>query len=496
MTPTRTAMSAVDRSWLRMESSENPMMIAAVLIFEQPMDLQRLRDILSERFLRFRRFRQRVVFQGDKAFWEDDPLFDLDNHLQRIALPGRQTKQDLEALASDLSSTPLSPHRSLWQVHYIDRYDGGCALLVRIHHCIADGISLVRVLLSLTDKTPEVRAREEERARRSAAWRTPAKAVSKIRRNYWQRLSNRGVVAWQQTRLLAQFVYSEPRYPLKLADTAGKMAMECLKLGLSPADPLTTLRKPLSGRKQVAWAEPLSLAEVKTCARALRGTVNDVLMTAAAGALHYHFTSTHEALPEGGLRVAVPFNLRPLRQPIETLGNEFGLVLVPLPVDVECPLMRFQQVQEQMNRLKGSYQAQITYSLLDLFGRGPDILERRALNLISRKASAVLTNVPGPKRPVYLAGAELKQPMFWVPQTGGIGIGMSIFTYAGTVQFGITMDKNIQADPGEFMRHFHQSFNRLRDRALQKVESDRQTTGSVDRPTKAAETPALKSTLK
>ncbi len=110
-----------------------------------------------------------------------------------------------------------------------------------------------------------------------------------------------------------------------------------------------------------------------------------------------------------------------------------------------------------MNRLKRSWQAQVTYSLLDLFGRGPDMLERRAIQLLSSKASAVLTNVPGPKKPVYLAGARMSQPMFWVPQTGGIGIGLSIFTYADTVQFGIIVDRKLKVDPQRVIAAFNQS---------------------------------------
>jgi hypothetical protein len=151
---------------------------------------------------------------------------------------------------------------------------------------------------------------------------------------------------------------------------------------------------------------------------------------------------------------------------VGALGNQFGLVLVNLPVEAHDPIGRFRKTQDNMNRIKRSYQAQVTYSLLDLFGRGPDILERRALNIIGNKASAVLTNVPGPENPVYLAGSRLKQPMFWVPQTGNIGIGMSIFSYAGTVQFGITVDRNIKTNPQAIMDYFRESYTELRDRAL------------------------------
>ncbi|OZB13656.1 MAG: wax ester/triacylglycerol synthase family O-acyltransferase, partial [Marinobacter sp. 34-60-7] len=101
MAPKRTPMSSVDRAWLRMDTSENPMMISAVLIFESPIPIKRLKRTLEERFLKFRRFHQRVVTRGDRVFWEDDPLFDLDNHLHRIALPGNGGLNELQALASD-----------------------------------------------------------------------------------------------------------------------------------------------------------------------------------------------------------------------------------------------------------------------------------------------------------------------------------------------------------------------------------------------------------
>ena len=460
MVPERTAMTSVDRSWLHMDTPENPMMISGVLILEHPISIKLLKRTLEERFLTYHRFRQRVVDKGDRAYWQDDPLFDLDNHLHRIALPGKAGKEELQALASDLNSTSLDFRRPLWQMHYIDHYQDGAALLIRIHHCIADGISLARVLMSLTDRTPE------PKLDKIAGIRTSVKPEGGATSRFLHRLIDNGQAGWQQARLFLNSVREEPNYPLKLATTAGSIAMDLIKLGFAPPEPDTSLKRQLVGRKKVGWAEPLVLAEVKQCAKILEGTVNDVLLCAATGALSRHFAEQQQPIPDCGIRVAVPFNLRPLDQPIKTLGNRFGMILVTLPVEVLDPIMCFRQVRENMNRLKRSYQAQVTYSLLDLFGRGPDVLERRALDLLSNKASAVLTNVPGPRHPVYLAGSKLTQPMFWVPQSGNIGIGMSIFSYADTVQFGITIDKGIPVEPEAVMRYFQESFQALYQAAL------------------------------
>lgn len=452
-----TPMTAVDTAWLRMESASSCMMISGMLIFDRPLPILQFRRLLEERFLRFRRFRQLAVKDGGRYYWQDDPQFDLDNHLHAIALPGAAGKAELQALMSDLNSTHLDLNKPLWQMHHIDNYGEGSALLVRIHHCIADGLSLVRVLLSLSDDNAAPEAKV-------TPLRPPLPTPPDLPE--WQKTLSSVLqsisIAGTQIRHSLDEVRRDPTRLLRLGRDAWKVGEECLGLGLQPADPPTRLKGSLCGRNHVAWADPLDFAEVKEVARAFGGTTNDVLMTAAAGALHAFLARGSEAIPAQGIHVAVPFNLRPLRQPINILGNQFGLVLLNLPVAATCPRERFTQVQRTMDGLKRSHQAQVTYSLLNIFGRGPDLIERRALEVLSKKASAVMTNVPGPRKPVYFCGVRLAQPMFWVPQTGDIGVGLSIFSYQDSVQFGLISDKRLIEDPEEVVREFVRSFETLK----------------------------------
>lgn len=461
MARNRSAMSSVDTAWLRMESPANPMMIGAVLIFDQPIPLDGLRELLTERFLRFRRFRQRVICRNERHYWEDDPWFTLDNHLHVIALPGKGDQNALQALVSDLNSTPLDFNHPLWDIHYVDNYRGGCALIVRIHHCIADGISLVRVLLSLTDEqaAPETTERRDTARQPLQQWPEWRRVLHRVRRNLH--------LAGAQAEQALQSVRDDPRYLLRLAHEAWRVGSDLVQLTLAHSDPPTPLKGPLSGRKQVAWSEPLDLGEVKATAKALGGTINDVLTTAASGALHAFLRDGKGSIPDESIHVAVPFNLRPLDQPITRLGNQFGLVLLPLPVQRYCPRARFREVQSTMSDLKQSYQAQVSYGLLDILGRGPELLERRALEMLSEKASAVMTNVPGPGEALYLCGARLRQPMFWVPQTGNVGIGLSIFSYNGTVQFGIISDRSLIHSPEHVANAFADAFHELRDLVIE-----------------------------
>ncbi|MEO8566077.1 MAG: wax ester/triacylglycerol synthase domain-containing protein [Betaproteobacteria bacterium] len=147
----RERMSSVDTAWLRMDRPSNLMMICGVLIFRDRVAFAGLKKTLADRFLRFARFRQRPLQTPTGSYWQTDDQFDFANHLERVALPGRAGKAELEAFVSTLAGMQLDPGRPLWQFHLIERFDGGSALVVRIHHCYADGIALIQVMLSLTD---------------------------------------------------------------------------------------------------------------------------------------------------------------------------------------------------------------------------------------------------------------------------------------------------------------------------------------------------------
>ncbi|HJU38147.1 MAG TPA: wax ester/triacylglycerol synthase domain-containing protein, partial [Tahibacter sp.] len=162
----RDAMSKVDTAWLRMESPTNLMMITGVLMFDDRLDLAALKTLLAERFLAYRRFRQKAVDSGSSAAWETDADFDLDWHVRLTALPGAAGKEELERCVSHLASTPLDHSKPLWQFHVVENYRGGSVLISRIHHCYADGLALVQVLLSLTDANPN----PEQHAELARVW--------------------------------------------------------------------------------------------------------------------------------------------------------------------------------------------------------------------------------------------------------------------------------------------------------------------------------------
>ncbi|MGQ0428783.1 MAG: WS/DGAT/MGAT family O-acyltransferase [Gammaproteobacteria bacterium] len=459
-------MSAVDAAWLRMDRPTNLMMIVGVVVFDEHVDFERFRATVGERFLKFPRFRCRPVPDTVSANWEPDADFDLDQHVTRIALPAPAGQAELEELVSELAGTDLDRHRPMWQFHFVENFQRGTAVILRIHHCYADGTAMVRVFLTLTDAQPEP-AMESAAAPEGGKARGKSRAADDESLPWLGRLGVPGLG-------LVQKVYAEgaewlakamdltrnPEQANEVAKHALGVAGELARVAMLPDDPPTRFKGTLGTRKIAAWTDPLPLADVKAVAKALGCTINDLLMSTAAGALGGYLRSHGENTDGMTIRATVPVNLRDPAAAAQ-LGNHFGLVFLELPVGVRDPLARLFEVHAAMSALKSSYQPVLTLGLMAALGMMPGQIEAAAIDLLSAKATAVATNVPGPAQRLYLAGSPIARLIFWVPQSGDIGLGISILSYAGQVQFGLIADYKRVPDPGAVAARFHEEFDKV-----------------------------------
>ena len=456
--PRREKVSAVDTAWLRMDRPHNLMMICGVLLFRERLSLARLRRTVARRFLVFRRFRQRPVETASGAFWQTDTHFDIERHVVHTALPGRAGRRELQEFVSRLATTPLDPARPRWQFHLVDNYDGGSAIVIRIHHCYADGIALVRVMLSMTDASahgPPAMPFAPQPRRKAAAddalsqLLAPISGAMSAALKVGATLVEKGAALW-----------TEPEKAVALVGQGTALSAELAKLVLMTQDSPTRFKGEAGVGKRVAWTPPLPLPEVKAIGRALGASVNDVLLSCAAGALRAYLAGKGDDVTDVMLRALVPVNMRPMEKAYK-LGNQFGLVFLDLPIGIENPVERLYAVRANMDSLKGSFQPVLTLGLLAAAGTGPKALQEVLLTTLARNASAVMTNVPGPQEPLWLAGARIDSLMFWVPQSGDIGMGVSIISYNGTVQFGLVTDRGFCPDPEHISARFAEEFEKL-----------------------------------
>jgi WS/DGAT/MGAT family acyltransferase len=465
----REKMSSVDTAWLRMDRANNLMMIVGVLIFAGPVDYDRLKATIVRRLAPFARFRQRVFADATGAYWEDDPAFDIDAHLTRVSLPGRADKLELERFAANMVSTPLDDSKPRWQFTLIDNYQGGAAVVSRIHHCIADGIALVGVMLKLTDATPDGDAPELEDPMPAAApvGEEGATGDGDHEPDLLKQLLAPLTAAAVKTIGLSGKAWStyleiisRPERATHYAKVAGAVTAELAQLIAMPDDSPTRFKGKPGAVKSVAWSEPLPLDLVKAVGTITGASVNDVLLSCVAGALGAYVSERGDDPAGIEIRSLIPVNLR---QPgnEHRLGNRFGLVALTLPLGIANPFERLAAVRARMEALKGSYQAPVTLGVLGLVGMAPKVVQTQLLDLLAKKATAVMTNVPGPQAPLYMAGGKLAQMMFWVPQSGDIGMGVSILSYNGGVQFGLVTDRALVDDPQNIVDRFFPEFEKL-----------------------------------
>lgn len=465
MTKLKETMSNVDTAWLQMDRPVNMMMIASFMAFDGPVDFERVLATVERRLLVFDRFRQKVVpprVPFGNYTWELDPQFDVRAHVHRIALPAPGDKGALQNLMSDLISTPLDRTRPLWQFHVVEGYRDGWVLAGRLHHSIADGIALMRVLLSLTDFSPDAPLPDVAE--------TPTHPSGK-RRGVISTLTSPATSLARTTLNVADMVlhqsletFRHPGRVIDLAKVTADNAATLAKMTLRSPDPSTLFKGELGISKLTAWSDTMPLTDVKSVGRALSGTVNDVLLAAVAGALRRYLQDHGQSVDGINIRALVPVNLRPLDAPLE-LGNRFGLIFPTLPVGAADVHERFLEMRRHMNEIKNSPEAVVAFGVLYALGMTPVDIESVFLDFFGSKSSAVMTNVPGPQMQLYLAGSPMREIMAWVPQSAGLGMGVSIISYNGGVMIGVTTDAGLVPDPERIIANIALEFDALRQLA-------------------------------
>lgn len=415
-----------DAVWLQ-DSPENLMVINAVFTLD-PIDLETVREIFTER-LSFPRFSRRVVYRRGRPYWQDDEGYDVKRHIF-LAPPVAQDpdapfgREKLQDYIASLAPTPLPEDRPLWQVQVIPRFsDDRSALYVRIHHVMADGISLLPVVFSLMDRGEDDDAGDLERE---------ARAMNKPKSTWWMLL---------KTVLLGPFLLIQ-----KLLWWPDRNSLHGPKL---------------SGKKRVAWTRPIDVADVKEVKDAYGATVNDVLMSCVTGAFERLLRDrSGERLRQ--LRVSMPINIRSVdEQPV--MENKFAAVLFGLPVGHEDPRERLRAMSERLVQLKGSVEPIFTYATVRLMlALLPLWMSRLLIDFLANKCTCVISNVPGPRRKVLLAGRRLRAMLFWVPQRSDVGIGISMMSFSGRLYLGAIADTALLEDPAEIVRAFEEEFEGLR----------------------------------
>lgn len=471
-------MSKVDTAWLRMDSPSNLMMIVGVWIIKPGVSYAATCQRIEERLLKYPRFTQRVQQDATGASWVTDTRFNIRRHVLREKLAPtarRHPEQALQARLGELAMQPLDARYPLWEFRLVERFDGGSALIARIHHCIADGLALISVIQTLVDggSDPPQRAPRPDHA---TGWEAAEEWMSHTLIEPLTVAAVKALEVAGEGAVHAFEAMGDPRNVLERwlesglskgkagSSEVARLALQVLRdgaaLALMPDDSPTRLKGNPGTTKRVAWCQPLPLDEVRAVSKALRCSINDVLLASVAGAIANYLKGHGDSVLGKEVRAMVPVNLRPMSQAYK-LGNQFGLAPVVLPLGLENPIARVYEVRRRMSELKGSMQPLLAFGMLAVAGLLVKPAQDAMLNLFSKKTTAVMTNVPGPREKLKFCGSTLDQTLFWVPQSGTVGLGVSILSYGGGVQFGVISDTTLCPNPQAIIDGFAPEFEKL-----------------------------------
>jgi WS/DGAT/MGAT family acyltransferase len=424
--------SGIDTAWLQLERETNRMVVHGLLFCAGPVDLEELRERVAQRWVAaYPGLRQRPTWPAGPAGparWVDAPP-DLERHVTTMALPEPGDDAALADRIGELMSRPLPADRPWWRMELVTGYRGegdeDSAVHVALHHGLADGVALNHLFHALADPVSDPRTP----AAYAAPPRHPARVhdLRLMRREVRERASS----LWDTVKRV-----STPEGAYELVATGRAVRSSAALLARPPRETPSALQGRPGIAKAARWTSAVSLDDVRAAGREQGGSVNDVVCAAIAGALR-----THLGQDAPRLRAVMPSNLRPLDEPIsDELGNEFGLVLPPLPTDESDPARRVERMHRTMATIKRTDQALATFAGIAGAGLASAWFTQSLVRRYARAASLIISNVPGPLEELTIGGTRVRDVMFWVPCSGALGLGVSVLSYAGRVRLGIDAD--------------------------------------------------------
>ncbi len=451
-------LTGLDASFLHLEDGAAHMHVAGVMIFEgSPPPYDDLLEAIERRLGLVPRYRQRLAFvplgQG-RPKWVDDPHLNLRYHVRSTALPAPGSEQQLKDLAGRVFAQQLDRDKPLWEIWLVEGLEGDrFAMLSKTHHALVDGVSGVDIMSVLFDTSADPAAPTDTGER----W-LPRPLPSPVQL-LGEALMERATIPGELARSVRSVFRGPRRVAEGLRDAAvgvGAMAWA----GLNPAPP-TPYNKSIGPHRRYTWVRA-NLADLKAIKNELGGTVNDVVLATVAGALGKHLRRRGHNTDGLELKAMVPVSVR---ADVErgALGNRVAAMMAPLPVWCQDAVARLDIVREELKGLKSGGQAVGAQVLTELSGFAPSTVMGQASRVMARQRffNVVVTNVPGPQIPLYLAGRRMIDPFPMVPLAKNQGLGIALLSYAGRINFGLVGDFDVMWDLDDFADDIHDSLAEL-----------------------------------
>jgi len=457
-------LSWADTVFLHLEREGMPLNVASVCVLEGEIPFPTYLRFVESRLPLIPRYLKRVVspaFGIGLPSWEYDPTFDIRNHVRELTLQ-RGTDAELKAVAGKILSQVMDRQHPLWDLTLIHGLKGNrTGLIVRLHHCLADGIAGVGVMNVLFDPSPVVPPLPKKKLHLPIPKQRDSltSLVSGVVDSYSD-VVKRILSAVEDMLSMAE----------QVAGNSSKLPMDEFSRLLPELTAFTERLRfnvPYRGPQKFTWAE-VPLADVKAIGKACQASMNDVILAVITATIRRYSEFHGDRVKGKLLRMMVPVNLRGNESPT-SMGNRISLVPVTIPLSIRNPKKLLAAAHERTTFLKQVHAAELVSLAGGLIGFFPTSLQALAGPLVSQLPmtpfNLVCTNVPGPQFPLYLLGHELLHCYPYVPVGGEMAVNCAILSYNGKVNFGFSGDVHAAPDLGRLEKFLQESFTELRDAA-------------------------------
>ena len=454
-------LSGLDASFLAMETPSVYGHVGSVCVLDpstapEPLTLDRVTRLIESRLHLLPPFRRRLVevpLGLDQPYWIEDPDFDIEYHVRELALPAPGDDRQLAEQAARLHARALDRRRPLWEIYLIHGLQGGrTAVYSKVHHAAIDGVSGNDILGAVLDLSPEGRPDEPAPPWECDAEPSPLGMLVRSAVSLTGQPLRAARVSYGLLRSMPVLARTVPRPHLPVVDRLlGRDAKVVVGGGTRLRAPATPFNAPVGPHRRWSFRS-LPFSEVHAVKSRLGLTVNDVVMALCAGALR-RWLADHGALPEAPLVSAVPVSVRTEEQR-GSLGNRVSMMFAPLPTHLADPEDRLRAAHEAMRAAKEQHGALPADLLADVTQFAMPALAGQAARLSARLRllervnpfNLIISNVPGPKVPLYYAGAELLAYYPLSAIVDGQGLNITVMSYGGALHFGLIADRDLVPD--------------------------------------------------
>lgn len=478
-----------DLTWLNMDQPTNLMVVNGLMWFDDEPDWAAVRGVLRTRLIeRYPVMSRRPLKVDGDWVWEDDPDFDFDRHVREVTLPEPGDRAAAQKYISERISEPLDRDHPLWEFDFINGYTSatggqGSLILARFHHVLADGIRIVQLILGMCDvdegaAPPAVgRDRGSSNPVKSAA--NAARGVASDAVSFARDTASAAARAVPQipgkvTNLRPSAFYQGYGFvvkPTRVTDAVSALSSEdnaalnswrsASRLTLWGHESRLFADQPPGVDKRVGWVAGISLDEVKAVGAAHSGTVNDVLLATVSLGVSTYLAEQGRDVPSE-TNFLIPISLKPIDMSLpKELGNHFAMVMFPMPLGIDDVDALLVEVKARMARIKNSAEAMMIFGVQRAVAEAPAAIGENLTRFVANKSVGLLTNVPGPRAPIYLAGHKVGGILGWVPTSSDQSIGLCIFSYNGEVNIGIATDAGVIPDPDHLAECIQSAFTGL-----------------------------------